>query len=245
MFHYKGKMMEAPSSNTDLHGRGEEIRAEIGRRIPKDRNLKVLDVGTGFGISVAFLARWLSKGSALWTVDPSEEVLSRVEASLDGERAGKVGFTVGSAEDLGFEDGFFDFVVSVMVLHHIERLQPALEEMSRVLKPGGRLLVVDYKPEASRELEFMTRHEERDFFAPRVVAKGVGRMGMEVRSSDHELWYLVEAKKPVLTRHGRAAGEAGGEAGPRTRPYRARPSTKRAGIRSSGRHRRRGKEPRS
>ncbi len=209
--------MNVASSNTDLHGYGEAIRGELGRRIPRDKRLKVLDVGTGFGINVAFLARWLSRGSAIWTVDPSKEVLEDVEAALDAESARLVRFAVATAEDLDFEDGFFDVVASVMVLHHLGKLRPALREMVRVLRAGGRLLVVDYKPEASHQLEFMTRHEEEDFFKPSAVLAGVRRAGLRGSASDFGVWYLVEARKP-----GRRASRGGGRAGPGRRPRAAR-----------------------
>jgi len=199
LFYYKGEKMAMPSHNADLHGYGEAIRGELGRRIPRGKKLKVLDVGTGFGINVAFLAGWVSKGSAVWTVDPSKEVLTDVKAALGKEGARLVRFAVATADDLDFEDGFFDVVVSVMVLHHIEKLQPALKEMVRVLKPGGTLVIVDYKPEASRQLEFRTRHEEADFFRPKAVVKGIGRLGMVGRPSDFGVWYLVEAKKKAPT----------------------------------------------
>ncbi len=205
MFYYKGGKMVVASRNTDLHGYGEAIRRELGRRIPRGKKLKVLDVGTGFGINVAFLAGWLSKGSAVWTVDPSKEVLEDVRAALDEESARLVRFAVATADDLDFQDGFFDCVVSVMVLHHIERLQPALKEMARVLRPGGRLVVVDYKPEASRELEFRTRHEEADFFEARTVVKGMGMLGMKGTPHDFGMWYLVEARKAGVRAPPRAA----------------------------------------
>jgi ubiquinone/menaquinone biosynthesis C-methylase UbiE len=192
---YKGGKIAAAPPDTDLHGYGEEIREELGRRIPRDRKLKVLDVGTGFGINVAFLASWLRKGSAVWTVDPSKEVLADVKAKTDRESAKLIRFAEATADDLDFGDGFFDWVVSVMVLHHIEKLQPALKEMARVLKPGGTLVVVDYKPQASHELEFRTRHAETDFFRPEAVARGIGRLGMTGRPMDFGVWYLVEAKK--------------------------------------------------
>jgi ubiquinone/menaquinone biosynthesis C-methylase UbiE len=215
LFHYKGEKMAVASSNTDLHGYGEAIRGELGRRIPRGKKVKVLDVGTGFGINVAFLASWLSKGSAVWTVDPSQEVLADVKASLDEESARLVRFAVATADDLDFEDGFFDYVVSVMVLHHIERLQPALKEMARVLKPGGRLVVVDYKPQASRDLEFKTRHEEADFFEPAAVVEGIGRLGIRAAPKDFGLWYLVEARKgrPSAPRPAARAARARAPAG--------------------------------
>jgi SAM-dependent methyltransferase len=189
LFHYKGGKMVVASRNTDLHGYGEAIRGELGRRIPRGKKLKVLDVGTGFGINVAFLAGWLSKGSAVWTVDPSEEVLADVKAALDKESARLVRFAVATADDLDFGDGFFGVVVSVMVLHHIERLQPALKEMARVLRPGGTLVVVDYKPEASHLLEFRTRHDEADFFGPSAVVKG-DRQARDGGQAER-LWRLV------------------------------------------------------
>ena len=192
---YKGRQMAASSQHTDLHGYGEEIRKELGGRIPRDKKLKVLDVGTGFGINVAFLARWLAKGSTVWTVDPSKEVLADVEAALDKESTRLIRFAVATADDLDFADGFFDFVVSVMVLHHIEKLEPALREMARVLKPRGTIVVVDYKPQASHELEFQTRHEASDFFKAAVVIGALRKLGMTARSGDFGMWYLVEAKK--------------------------------------------------
>jgi ubiquinone/menaquinone biosynthesis C-methylase UbiE len=211
---YKGGKMVAASPNTDLHGYGEEIRKELGRRIPRKRKLKVLDVGTGFGMNVAFLARRLSKDSVIWTVDPSREVLTDVKAALGSEGARRVKFVEASADDLDFDDGFFDFVVSVMVLHHIEKLQPALKEMARVLKPGGTLLVIDYLPKASHELEFLTLHEESDFFRPADVVKTIHKHGMGGRTSDFDMWYLVEAKKerpkaPPPGRAGRAKAQSG------------------------------------
>jgi ubiquinone/menaquinone biosynthesis C-methylase UbiE len=197
LFHYKGEKMAVASSNTDLHGYGEEIRKELGRRIARDKKLRILDVGTGFGINVAFLARWLARGSAVWTLDPSEEVLVNVQASLGDDGRAMVRFIVGSAEHLAFSDDFFDVVVSVMVLHHIERLHQSLREMARVLRPGGILVVVDYKPEASHELQFRTRHDASDFFAAASVAEAIEEIEemSPSRLHDYGLWYMVESKK--------------------------------------------------
>jgi len=208
VFYYKGHKQGASSSNTDLHGYGEAIRGELKKRIPR-RKLKVLDVGTGFGINAAFLARWLPQGSEVWTVDPSKEVLAKVEKALAEEGLRGVRFAEASADDLDFPGGYFDSVVSVMVLHHIEGLQPALKEMARVLRPGGTLAIVDYKPVASHELEFTTRHDEADFFEPAAVVKGIGRAGMAGRSHDFGVWYLVEAKKARPSGPPRAAPSGG------------------------------------
>jgi SAM-dependent methyltransferase len=235
------------SPNTDLHGYGDEIRNELERRIPRNKKLKVLDVGTGFGINVAFLASWLSNSSAIWTVDPSEEVLTDVRSTLASESRRRVNFAEASAEDLDFGDGFFDFVVSVMVLHHIEKLRPALKEMGRVLRPGGMLIVVDYMPKASRELEFRTRHEESDFFEPGAVVRGIDKLGMAVRRSDFGMWYLVEARKARPKAPPPAAGDvhAKTRAGRRRPRCRGRRSATPVGTRNPPRRTRTDRAPRS
>ena len=69
-------------------------------------------------------------------------------------------------------------VVSVMVLHHVEDLEAVLKELLRVLKKGGRLLLVDYAPKAGKELEFQKRHHESDFFEPKEVVNVIQQTGV-------------------------------------------------------------------
>lgn len=207
--YYKGERLATTSPNSDLHGYGEAIREELAGRIPQDRAVRALDVGTGFGINVAFLARMLGRGSEVWSIDPSREVLEASRAALGRAEARRVRFVEASADDTGFEDGFFDVVSSVMVLHHIASLQPALEEMARVLAPGGLLVLVDYKPAASKKLEFRSRHEAEDFFTAAEVARGLAKAGLEARRKDFGVWYLVEARKLNAPRGGGRARPAG------------------------------------
>jgi ubiquinone/menaquinone biosynthesis C-methylase UbiE len=193
--YYKGEKMEGPVfPNTDFHGYGRAIRKELRNRIATRRKVRVLDVGTGLGQNTAFLLRHLSNNSEIWTVDPSEEVLAGARASL-GRKASRVNFVQANAERLDFADGFFDVVVSVMVLHHVEDAQAVLAELSRVLKKAGRLLLVDYTPEAANRLEFHTRHEKRDFFEPKIVGATLRRLGLACREADFGNWYLIDARK--------------------------------------------------
>jgi len=53
------------------------------------------------------------------------------------------------SESLPFKEGFYDIVFSVMSLHHIEKIEAALNEMVRVLNNNGKLVVIDWTQEAS------------------------------------------------------------------------------------------------
>ena len=92
---------------------------------------RVLDVGTGEGQIARLL---VEHGAALVVgVDPTENQV--VEA---GRRGGGVRVARASADRLPFGDASFDAVVACLVFEHIEAVDEALDEVARVLRPGGR-----------------------------------------------------------------------------------------------------------
>jgi SAM-dependent methyltransferase len=91
---------------------------------------RVLDIGCGEGqISRAVAAA----GAAVVGVDPVERHIE-----LARERGGGPEYRLGSADSLSFGDGEFDAVVACLVFEHIDDLDAAISEVSRVLVPGGR-----------------------------------------------------------------------------------------------------------
>lgn len=115
---------------------------------------KALDVGCGHGLMLLGAARRLKTGSAigvdLWQKEDqagnNREATMR-NAVLEGV-AERVTLRDGDARDLPFDDRSFDVVVSSWALHNIydfKERRRALEEIVRVLRPGGRLLIVDIR----------------------------------------------------------------------------------------------------
>jgi ubiquinone/menaquinone biosynthesis C-methylase UbiE len=104
------------------------------------RGKKVLDVGCGNGY---VLSRYAAAGATVYGVDvtPTAIELSRGRfalANLSGE------FIEANAEQLPFPDNYFDCVCSMGVLHHVPDTERAVAQIHRVLKPGGRLIVMFY-----------------------------------------------------------------------------------------------------
>jgi ubiquinone/menaquinone biosynthesis C-methylase UbiE len=100
---------------------------------------KILDVGTGPGI-VAFMLSEL--GHDVTGVDLSEGMINNALKNRE-EYGLKVEFRRGDAEKLPFNDRSFDAVVSRYVLWTVTDPKRALSEWNRVLKPGGRVVIVD------------------------------------------------------------------------------------------------------
>ncbi len=102
----------------------------------------VLDIGTGKGLAAIEIA---SRGLPVTSVDISEEELQ--VAFLNARAAnvdGHIRFHIGDANKLPFEDGHFQLVTMVNVLHHLDEFTGIFREASRVLIPGGRFVVADF-----------------------------------------------------------------------------------------------------
>lgn len=101
---------------------------------------KVLDVGAGNGY---VLQHYAEQGAMVSGIDITETGvgLCRKRFELLGLKGD---FLVANAEELPFETGTFDCVCSMGVLHHTPHIAKAVDEIFRVLKPGGRLILMVY-----------------------------------------------------------------------------------------------------
>lgn len=92
-----------------------------------------LDVGCGDGFLIYYLVRY---GYAVTGIDTSKEGLAQARSRLDSKGM-LVDLLESSAYELPVQDASQDFVTSVEVIEHLEKPGKALEEINRVLKPGG------------------------------------------------------------------------------------------------------------
>jgi demethylmenaquinone methyltransferase/2-methoxy-6-polyprenyl-1,4-benzoquinol methylase len=111
---------------------------------------QVLDVAAGTGdLSYAFSKRVGDKGH-VWMTDINEAMLARgKERMIDRGVVGNIDYRQANAEELPFDDNQFDLVTIAFGLRNVTDKDKALRDMYRVLKPGGRLLVLEFsKPTA-------------------------------------------------------------------------------------------------
>lgn len=122
------------------HDLVDDLEIEFLRRFSTNRD--VLEVGCGTGLLLERIARFARSAKG---IDLSEGMLEKARArSLD--------VTLGSATDLPFADASFDVACSFKVLPHVRDIERALAEMTRVVRPGGMVVIELYNPFSLRGL---------------------------------------------------------------------------------------------
>ena len=104
---------------------------------------RVLDVAAGSGDLAAALSRKTQPGGEVWVTDINRRMLERGRDRLLDEGIAAPAVQC-DAERLPFPSGYFDCVTVGFGLRNMTRKEAALAEMARVLKPGGRLLVLEF-----------------------------------------------------------------------------------------------------
>jgi demethylmenaquinone methyltransferase/2-methoxy-6-polyprenyl-1,4-benzoquinol methylase len=115
--------------------------------------MKVLDVATGTGLVLKAALELGLPARDLVGLDPSRGMLE------ENRKQRPVGLVQGRGERLPFADGSFDFIVMGYALRHVEDLHTFFAELRRVLKPHGRLLILEIKrPESRLRLGLLRFH---------------------------------------------------------------------------------------
>jgi demethylmenaquinone methyltransferase/2-methoxy-6-polyprenyl-1,4-benzoquinol methylase len=118
-------------------GSGSRYRRQALIRGGLQKGMKVLDVGVGTGLVAAQACILAGDAALVIGVDPSPGMMAA--ASLPDTMA----LIEGRAESLPFPDDHFDFLSMGYALRHISDLSVAFAEFERVLKPGGRLCLLE------------------------------------------------------------------------------------------------------
>ena len=153
----------AERAATYTGGQGDTVEVMVALAAPGP-DAKALDVATGTGLVAFALAAEITGSGAVIGVDFTDAMLARAaeQQETDGAEAngGQIAFAAADATRLPFPDGMFSIVTCRFSVHHFTHAIPAMQEMGRVLAPGGRLVIGEFgMPEDPQKASYFNRME--------------------------------------------------------------------------------------
>jgi ArsR family transcriptional regulator len=190
-------------------GRWDRLRDELfGKRFQAaallnllDERLVVGDLGCGGGQVAETLAPWVR---CVIAVDGSAAMLQAARKRLHG--VGNVDLRQGRLEALPIDDDELDVAMIVLALHHTPEPAAVVTEAARVLKPGGRLAVIDMAPHDREAYRQQMGHVWLGFSEPQMfeyfAGAGLGATRLQVLAADPDAQgptlFAASARKPEL-----------------------------------------------
>jgi SAM-dependent methyltransferase len=120
-----------------------EQRCAVRAALALNQGENVLDIGSGPGLLACEMATEVGAAGSVSGIDASESMLALARMRRPPEGSAEIRFVAGDACVLPFTDESFDAAVATQVYEYVQDMPAALGEAFRVLRPGGRLLVLD------------------------------------------------------------------------------------------------------
>ncbi len=135
-----------------FRGQWQELRLRTANLACIQPGDAVLDVGCGTGTLAIEVQSRVGRAGHVTGIDPGTQQIARARA-IAARRNVPIEFQIGVIEQLAFPDQTIDVVLSTLMMHHLpdDLKRQGLAEIARVLKPGGRLVIADFKRKQERQ----------------------------------------------------------------------------------------------
>ncbi|MER2536303.1 MAG: metalloregulator ArsR/SmtB family transcription factor [Rhizobiaceae bacterium] len=163
-----------------LHASDKAVEQALLKLVGKRPFRSMLDLGTGTGRLLEIFSPYYQRGVG---IDLSREMLTVARANLDRAGVRNAQVRQGDLFAPPVERDSFDLVTMHQVLHYLDDPAQAIGEAARLLRPSGRLVIVDFAPHA---LEFLREQHAhvRLGFADRQIAEWFSEAGLDLEDSE-------------------------------------------------------------
>jgi ubiquinone/menaquinone biosynthesis C-methylase UbiE len=121
----------------------QAYRQKLVELCPPKAGDDILDIGCGLGHGTRELARRVGSSGSVYGIDKSDALIAEAQRRIEDQPLSPV-FQVGDAQQLSFEDSRFDVCRTERVLMYVDKPDQALDEMLRVLRPGGQVAMFEF-----------------------------------------------------------------------------------------------------
>ena len=174
------------SDDREVYARRHEIVAALGLK----PGMAVADIGAGTGLFTRLMAEKVGAEGKVYAVDIAPEFLAHIAADAKKHRRKQIVTVQGNQETTHLPRKSLDLVFLSDVYHHLERPEKMLASLRQALKPGGKLVVVEFDRVPGRSSEFVLKHVRagKDVFIKEIESAGFRRSdGREAAGIEGEL----------------------------------------------------------
>lgn len=142
---------------------------------------KILEIGCGNGIGTRLINEYFKPAEFIAT----EYDESLVQVARSKNKGSKIQIEAGNAADMRFADNEFDAVIGLSVIHHIPNWKDSLNELHRVLKPGGLLIIKElsidtFETPFGRIARLFVEHPYDDMFGKKEFLDYLQQKGLKI-----------------------------------------------------------------
>jgi ubiquinone/menaquinone biosynthesis C-methylase UbiE len=202
----KAYVKKFESEDREPYARRHEIIAALELK----PEMVVADIGAGTGLFTRLMAEKVGPKGKVYAVDIAPEFLAHIAADAKKHGRTQIVTVRGTQQTTNLPRGALDVAFLSDVYHHLERPESILASLREAIKPGGRLVLIEFDRVEGKSAPFVLKHVRagRNVFIKEIESAGFKRMS--------------SAKAPVLKENFFAAFERigspdGGEEGPRPR----------------------------
>jgi cyclopropane fatty-acyl-phospholipid synthase-like methyltransferase len=154
----------------EVYARRDAIVAALGLK----PGMYVADLGAGTGAFTRPIAEKVGREGRVYAVDIAPAFLAHIADDAKRRGLSQVRTVRGTQDSTGLSENSIDLVFACDVYHHLERPDRVLASVRNALRPGGRLVVIDFDKVKGRSSEFVLKHVRADkaAFAAEIQAAG-------------------------------------------------------------------------
>jgi ubiquinone/menaquinone biosynthesis C-methylase UbiE len=145
---------ELENDEREVYAKRMEITAAVGLK----PGMAVADVGAGSGLFTRLFAKAVGPGGRVYAVDISKPLLDYVMQTAKQRRLGNVTGILDTADDTKLPESSIDLAYVCDTYHHFEHPQKVLASIRKALRPGGRLVVVDFERIEGKSPKWLLEH---------------------------------------------------------------------------------------
>ncbi len=197
------------SDERETYAKRHEIVAALGLT----PGMAVADLGAGTGLFTRLMAEKVGVQGKVYAVDIAPEFLAHIAS--DAKKLGRKQIVTvrGDQETTNLPKGSVDLVFLSDVYHHLERPQKVLASLREALKPGGKLVLVEFDRAEGRSSAFVLKHVRagQDVFIKEIEAAGFERVKVAKAPALKENFFASFEKAPARNQPDERSRERRGE----------------------------------